>query len=93
MDHYELSQALAEKERCPLSILWKAALWLEKQYRKGGSLTIPPLIAQHYEILGAHPDVREDPYLVALLRAHADYWANLEKERESEAPDTIFENA
>lgn len=70
-----LIKTLDERGTLPLSILWKATLWLEKRYRERDDPALLFLIAQHYEMMADHPEAREDPHLRELLRAHARHWA------------------
>ena len=73
-----------KRERVPLSLIWKATLWLEGRYRQEGRLTLPFLIAQHYGLMAAHPEAREDPHLVELLMGHFRHWEALGKNEQAE---------
>lgn len=77
MIHDELSKAFEGKEGFLLFTLWKAVLWLEKRYQEKAMPGLPFLIAQHYKMMGDHPEVREDRHLGELLREHALHWARL----------------
>lgn len=71
---FRLSEDVAE---APLSTIWKATLWLEARFHKEPTPLEAVLISQHYEIMSAHREVREDLRLVELLLGHARYWASL----------------
>lgn len=69
--------ALENRKRLPLALLWKATLWLEGRYRQEARPTLPLLIAQHYGLMAAHPEARENPHLVELLMEHFRHWEGL----------------